>query len=192
MNMIRRATLEDSQQIYQLFLENTLDLSQIDQFDYQETMQREGFVIGDETKADFEKLIQDKKYALVYEENEIQGFLLADHDTDYLDDDTKYWLDLEAKNIYYNNPQTCTVGLIVVGKNFQGKGIGSQLLEHLETKLRKDGIKHLFNMVRILPLTNCASILFHTKNKFRKIAIASPTTRHGLKNSASLLFYKQI
>ena len=190
--MIRQALLQDSARIFQIFIENALDLSRLNDNFYVQEISKIGFIIGDEKEEDFKNLIKEKKYSFIYKEDRILGFFFGDHDTDYIDDENKTWFDLEAKELYYTDSATCSLGLIVIDKSSKGRGIATKLLKHFEGVLRRDGYRYLFSMVRFLPVTNEASIQFHLKNGFKKIAESKPTTKNGLENSASYLFFKKI
>ena len=191
--MIRKAIITDAKSIYAVFANNVLDRARMSDFAYQEYVQKEGFILGSETEGDFKNYISEYPYFFVHEnKGKILGFLCANNKRDYLDDEYKFWLDENAKNIYYNNQNSSVLDMVVVDKNQHTHGIGSKLLKYFEKQLTKDGYRYLFSIVRFLPLTNCASILFHTKHRFSRVASSKPRPLYGVENAASFLYYKEL
>jgi ribosomal protein S18 acetylase RimI-like enzyme len=191
--MIRTATLKDLDSIYQIFMSNAVDFSKIGDFSYITQLEKHGFVLGTEEKKDIEKYLKERKYFFVFEEEkEIIGYIFGTAEKEYKDDEYKFWMDDEAKDLYYSDPKSFAIDAIVINRQSHHKGVGSQLLQYFEEKVKNDGYQYLFSIARILPITNCASILFHGKNGFKKIAISSPRFMFGMENMASMLLFKKL
>lgn len=191
--MIRKASQNDLASIFELYQSLALDRKKLSNTDYQTSVQTGGFLLGLENENDIKKLIDEACMFLVYEdEGEILGYIIADHRDKYYDDEYKTWFDLEAKEKYYNSPQSMTLATIGVKKDKNKKGIATSLLKELQNILRKNNYKYFFSIVTIAPITNIPSIVFHTKNGFQRIAMGRPRKLFDLDNYSAILFYKPI
>lgn len=191
--MIRSVKSEDVPVLFHSYQVSCLELSRIDDFDYLSVIQKVGFVIPGETQADFEKQAHDNRFFFLYEKDgRVVGFIRGASDKEFKDDENKTWFDLQMKDFYYHDNASYSVDLLIIDHSFHGIGIGSELLRHFEEQLRQNGYKYLFSTVRYLPVTNCASIIFHARNKFKRVAVGKPVDRDEIKNSGLFLYFKEL
>ena len=86
-----------------------------------------------------------------------------------------------------------TLEVIATDPSASQKGIGSELYNFLESKLKSELIEQVFSVVVIAPITNCPSIVWHSKNGFVRLAGSRPKeTMVGLSWYSSILFYKKL
>jgi N-acetylglutamate synthase-like GNAT family acetyltransferase len=191
--LIRSAQIDDLSKIFEIYTSSTLKRDLLYDRGYRYRIQKSGFLLGLDTKESLGLLIDDAHFFLVAEdENEIQGYLIADHNDKFIDDEYKTWFDPEIKELYYNSNNVMSVHTLAVHPSYKGKGVASHLISNLVLKLKEEGIKYLFSIVTLGPLTNCASLLFHTKRGLKRLAMGSPRTLFDLENYSSVLMYKEL
>jgi N-acetylglutamate synthase-like GNAT family acetyltransferase len=190
--MIRKAVEEDIEVIYKIYLEQALDYTKLNDTEYLAQVERNGFVLGLDKIEEFEEQITGAKMFLVHEEDgQILGFAIADNRDKFQDNENKIWFDPEIKKNYFNE-KMMTLTNIAVGKNSFKKGVGRALLEHIEKELKQSGYQYLFSIITISPILNSASVIFHTRNGFKKTAMIKPSKLGELENYVPMLFYKII
>lgn len=190
---IRKAIHQDTTQIIAIYRKVALDRSRIGDTTYETSIQKHGFLLGLETPEEYAKLITDAHLFLVAEEDKhILGYIIADHREKYYDDAYKTWFDEKAKDLYYHDQHATTIGWVAVDPKVSTKGIASALEHEFEHMLKQEGIRYLYSIVNIAPVTNCPSLVFHTKMGFRRIAMGRPRPLFGLDNYAAVLFFKEL
>jgi len=192
--MIRRALLSDLDNVYDLYSIQSTDISQINNSEYSAQVQTNGFIVPLESKESIKDQIQNHFLFNVYEsDGEITGFIDFNKEIYFPEEaDNIIWLDKKLKDVYFHDDSSIALHEIVVNKEHRGKGVGRKLLENAISELSSRKYQHIFSIVALSPLTNCPSIIFHTKNKFERVCVTMPINLFGLENYQSLLFYKKI
>ena len=194
--MIRQYQNVDFEQIITIYNTTKLNRSRLDNPQYVSRIQRDGFLLGVDNSAEIKSEIDGSLQTLVYEDNsKILGFIIADHSKkqQYIDDEYKTWFDTGLKTAYYQDTVSMTLATVAVDPNSLQKGIASQLLDSLEIFLREKKYKYLFSIICMSPLTNCASIVWHSKQGFKRLAMSRPRPQLlNLEWYSSVLFYKKI
>jgi N-acetylglutamate synthase-like GNAT family acetyltransferase len=117
---------------------------------------------------------------------------VADHSNKFLDDEYKTWFDPELKDIYYHSSAAMNMHTLAVHPHSKQTGVATALSTELERQLLTKGITYLFSIITIGPLTNCPSLLLHTKLGFERVAMSRPRDMFNLKNYLSVLLCKRI
>src|SRR3990170_4403071 len=193
--MIRSATPDDLGSIVKIYNKVRLDRKKLGNIRYETELQKNGFLLGIDTPEKILEEIKETYDFLVEEKNgKISGYLVANHrdHQKFYDDEYKTWFDLELKDFYYNNPKGMTIATLAVDPSFTGKGVATKLLKFLEENLKKEDFKYLFSIVTLAPITNCPTIIWHTKNGFRRFAMGRPRRLFDLDNYSGVLFYKKL
>lgn len=192
--MIRKATVADLEAIYQLYIKYKLNISRINDTKYAAKAQHDGFLIALEDKKDLKKRIQENFLFNVFDENgKIIGFINVNKEIYFPEEaDNIIWFNKIVKEHYFHNDKSIVLHDIVVDDAYKGKGVAKQLLEDSQQAIVKAHYTHLYSIVTIAPLTNCPSIIFHTKNRFERACVTMPIDLFGLKNLQSILFYKRL
>lgn len=194
--MIRKATQNDLDGIIAIYNAVKLDRSKLGDVAYETQIQKNGFLLGLDDAGTFTKEINDAYAFLVsIENNKVVGYLIADHSDDqkFYDDQYKTWFDEDLKDFYYQNPKGMTIASLAVDPDFGHKGIATALLHVLEEQLVKESFEKLFSIITVGPLTNCPSIIWHTRHGFQRLAMGRP--RKNLFNLAwysGILMYKAL
>lgn len=188
--MIRQAKLEDYLGIKAIKASLAYDLSRLTDSDYKSEIEKVGFLIpGKYTKKEHNDDL--KKIFLVYEENgKVLGYIRIDETQEMKETDNAKWL-LPLEDLYFSLPHA-NIGGVAVLPNTEKHGIGTELLETAEQKLKEKGVQHLFSFVIMSPITNTPSKNFHEKNGFQKAAEARAEKMFGLRNFQSALYYKKL
>lgn len=191
--MIRAAQLSDLSQIWHIYQSVTLDRSRMDDPAYQYQLQKNGFLLGQDTRVDLQRLIIEADLFLVsVDGDQLNGYIIADKSDTFQDDEYKTWFDETVKDIYFNSPSIMCIHTLAVNPDSNHTGVASQLLAEFEQQLKLKGITHLFSIITLGPLTNCASLLFHTKRGSKRLAVSRPRRMFELDHYASVLLYKQL
>lgn len=193
--MIRNAIKKDVEGIFKIYEKVKLDRSKIGHIDYETSIQKNGFLLGLDTKENLLKeIVESYKFLLKEEDGEILGYLIADHSEDqkFYDDEYKTWFFPELKDLYYNNSKGMTIAAVAVNPEVSGKGVATELLKALEEKLKKENYEYLFSIVTLAPLTNCPTIIWHTKNGFKRFAMGAPRRLFELDNYSAVLLFKKL
>ncbi|MDQ3099300.1 MAG: GNAT family N-acetyltransferase [bacterium] len=191
--MIRNTTINDLESLDTIKNKVKLDPARLDDCEYQYTIQKTGFLLGSDEIYDAKALLNKAEEFLVLEEgNKIKGFISCDHEDKYLDDEYKTWFSEDAKSIYYSDPKATSIYAVAVDLECAQSGVASSLLGALEQRLMQKGFRYLFSIVTMSPVTNCPSLLFHSRNNFKRVAMGRPRELFGLKNFASVLLMKEL
>lgn len=192
--MIRKATTNDLEDIDFLYNSHSLDISRVTDTIYATKVQRDGFLIALDSKNDIYERIQTNFLFNVYEmQDKIVGFVIINKEVYFPEDsDNIIWFNKKLKENYYHSDTFITLHEIIVNQTYRRKGIASFLLEDSLKILKEKHYTDLFSIVATGPLTNCASLLFHTRNEFERACISMPDDLFELKNYQSLLFHKRI
>lgn len=192
---IRDAHSADLQQIQDLHDKVKLDLSRLGESEYDAEIQKKGFLLGTDDAHDMPEELKNAYKFLVAEDNGIiLGYLIADHrkEQKFYDDEYKTWFDKELKDYYYSNPRGMTIATIVVDPESTKKGIATSLLNNLEGTLKENDFEYLFSIVVVAPVTNCPSVIWHTKRGFKRLAMGRPRKLFELENFVSILLCKPL
>ncbi len=192
---IRKAMLEDLPRIRGIYNKVKLDRTKVGEPSYEAEIQKKGFLLGTDDPHRLEEELENAFELLVAEKSgNIEGYLIADHrdEQKFYDDEYKTWFDMELKDFYYKDTKGMTLATIAVDPNSFQKGVASQLLNFLETQLKKENFKYLFSIVTAAPLTNCPTIIWHTKNGFKRLAMGRPRKLFDINNYVGILLYKKL
>lgn len=192
--MIRKADLSDLDQIWEINTSYFLDIAKLNNSDYVTLMQKQGLLLELETKTEFGSRINTDTLFSVYEQDEkILGFIDINKEIYFPKEaDNIIWLKDGLREHYFDDPKSTVLHTIAVKRENMGKGIASQLLEYAVSELKKQQFKNLFSIIVFGSLTNCSSLLFHSKNGFRRACVSMPMDLFGIKNYQSLLFVKNL
>jgi len=192
--MIRKALLSDLDSVYELYCSQSVDASQIRSSEYSTQIQKNGFIFPLENRETIKDQIQNHFLFKVYEsDGKIIGFIDFNKEIYFPEEANNcIWLDKKLKDVYFHDDSSIALHEIVINKEHRGKGIGKKLLENAIDELSTKKYQHIFSIVALSPLTNCPSIIFHTKNKFERVCATMPINLFGLENYQSLLFYKKV
>ncbi len=169
---IRRAKESDLDRVMMIYGEVKLDRNKLGDPLYESKIQKQGFLLGLEDRNIYRNLLTNAYAFLVAKENrKVVGYLVADHRDKYHDDEYKTWFDQSYKDLYYESPQGMSLATIAVDPDYAGKGVATKLLRKLEYKLNREGFKYLYSIITLAPVTNCPSIVWHSKNSFRRLAM---------------------
>ena len=192
--MIRQVRAEDYDDIKSIKETLLLNSSRINEPEYHVKTEQAGFFLykKQQTVEEFTKDLQ--KIHLVYEENDqVKGYLRID-DSQEMENDTDVdvlWYKPEMREIYFSVPHAAMAGIGLLPE-FANKGIAKELLDSAIREVRKKEIPYLFSFVAVSPMTNIASLLFHERNGFGRIACCTTSEMFGLKNYQSFLFGKKL
>lgn len=193
--MIRIARKGDIDHLVELYNKVKLDRNKLGNRDYDAEIQKRGFLLGLDKKETLLEQIENA-YGFLIEEGygKVLGYLIADHreEQKFYDDEYKTWFDPALKNYYYHNPKGMTIALVAVNPEVSGKGVATELLETLEERLKKESFEYLFSIITLAPLTNCPSVVWHTKNGFKRLAMGRPRRLFELDNYSGVLLYKKL
>ncbi|PIS22871.1 hypothetical protein COT49_03120 [candidate division WWE3 bacterium CG08_land_8_20_14_0_20_40_13] len=193
-SMIRKAMINDIENIWKLHEDFRLDVSMVNDNDYLAKSQGNGFIVSDSTKEEIKKRIEGSLLFNVWEEDgKIVGLIDVNKEIYFPEEaDNIIWLDKDLKSEYFHGNEGITLHYVAVDENYRGKGIATSLYKNSLETLKGKGYKHLFSIVTIAPVTNCPSIIWHTKMDFKRACVTMPIDLFGLKDYMSLLFYRPI
>jgi len=191
--MIRKACINDIDAIWELYEKNTLNISRVDDIEYATSIQKNGFIVFQGTKMEVQERISSSRIFDIFEDTAIAGFIDVDKKIYFPEDaDNIVWSSDILKNIYFHDEKAICLHFIAVDCTYKEKGVAKQLFNNAFEVLKNEGFKHIFSIVTLSPLTNCPSVIWHSKMGFRRVCITMPIDLFGLKDYMSLLFYKEI
>ncbi len=188
--MIRPAILQDYEQVKHIKKQLGLNREKLSDNLYKEKIEKEGFLLYPDLSLEkYTSYLSD--IFLVYEENrKILGFIQISSEHEVKKDSPVEWYKPEMKEIYFSQPHA---GLhrIALDLRAKGKGIATQLLEEALQKIPHE-TKYLFSIVVISPAKNNASIVWHEKHGFEKVARIRYTEHAELEDYQSILYAKKL
>jgi L-amino acid N-acyltransferase YncA len=193
--MIRKATLQDLDSIDLLYKQMSIDRLRLDESKYSTSIQQNGFLLGSTDRSSLERKVKDSyEFLVTEEENKIVGFLIANHleEEKFYDDEYKTWFNASIKYFYLHNPKGMSIDYIVVDPNWSGQGLATQMLNKLAQRLSSESYEKLFSIITISPITNCPSLIWHSKNGFKRLAMSKPREMFGFDWHAGILLYKDL
>lgn len=192
--MIRKATPNDIDQVWKLHADYILDVSRASESYYGAQVQSRGFIVADLTKEDILTRIQKSHIFNVYEgAGNILGLIDINKEIYFPEEaDNIIWLTPELKEKYFYDDKSITLHYIAVDTQAKGKNIAKQLFDGALNQLVQEGCKDLFSIVTTGPLTNCTSIIWHTKMGFSRACVTLPIGLFGLKDYTSTLYHKKL
>lgn len=192
--MIRKANHADLDQIWKLHADYILDVNRVAEPEYGAEVQSRGFIVSESTKDDIAKRIDKSLIFNVYEENgQILGLIDINKEIYFPEDaENIIWTSDELKNSYFHRDDSIVLHYIAVDMDSRGKEISKKLFDSGVKQLAVVGFKDLFSIVTTGPLTNCPSIIWHTKMGFDRACVTIPIDLFGLRNYTSLLLHKKI
>lgn len=193
--MIRPFHPADFDQIIKIYNSVKLDRTKLGDPLYEASVQKNGFLLGLDTPEDIKTEIEKSYLTLVSENNgQVDGYLIADHGADqlYVDDEFKTWFYPDLKDIYYSSPACMTINTIAVDPTSSQKGIATALYNELLKILLGKNFEYLFSIVSLSPLTNCPTIIWHTRQGFCRFAMSRPRKLFNLENYSGTLLFKKL
>jgi len=192
--VIRKANQADLDQIWKLHADYILDVNRVAEPEYGAEVQSRGFIVSESTKDDIAERIDKSVIFNVYEENgRILGLIDINKELYFPEDaENIIWTSDELKHSYFHRDDSIVLHYIAVDKDYSGMGISKKLFVDAIKQLAVAGFKDLFSIVTTGPLTNCPSVIWHTKVGFDRACVTMPIDLFGLKNYTSLLFHRKI
>ncbi len=192
--MIRKAIPSDIDQIWQIHSSYILDTTQTGDPTYTTTVQKQGFLLDLETKNEFgSRITNDTSFFVWDESNVVLGFIDINKEIYFPQEaDNIIWMEEGLKENYFNDPRSTVLHTIAVKSDQKEKGIASRLLIHTIRELKKQDYQKIFSIVVFGSVTNCPSLLFHSRHGFRRACVSMPMDLLGIKNYQSLLFVKDL
>jgi ribosomal protein S18 acetylase RimI-like enzyme len=194
MAQIRLATTDDIDGIVAIYNQVQLDREQLCDPEYCSRIQKRGFLVGPETRDSLYTTIGSAYEFLVsIEKGLVNGFLIANIRDKFTDDEYKTWFDPKIKREFLYGMRSITFAAIAVDPASVGLGVAAKLYTQLEKDLITDDFRYLFSVVTVAPVTNCPSIIWHTRHGFKRLAMSKPQEKiFDLDWHSSILFYKDL
>jgi hypothetical protein len=189
--MIRPATMQDAPALQKIHDKFILDTSRLEDAKYAAEVQKVGFTVS-AGESSLGKRIESSHLLLVDANgSDIQGYIDVNPEMYFPEgSDNIVWFDERLKRSYYHDEHSIVLHHIAALTSC--RGVAGHLLAAALTTLKEQGYQHLFSIVTTAPLTNCASIVWHTRNSFSRACTSLPDDLFGLKNYQSVLLYKSI
>ena len=190
--MIRQAELADFEAITHIRESTALDVDRIGDADYRVHIQRSGFLLPTDLRIeDFQTDLPN--YSVAERKGQVAGYLClsATQGMALETGEASTWLRPDLKDIYFSNPHAYIYGLGVLPEA-KHQGIATEMLQVAERQVRLQHISWLFSAIVTSPVTNCASMLFHEKNGFERVALTRPAQELGMKEFQNLYYGKRL
>lgn len=193
-SVIRKALLTDVDRVWELKQNIILDVSRVNDLRYSSKIQSEGFIVSENSKEEVRDRINSSTIFYVFEEEgQIKGFIDINKEIYFPEEvDNIFWLDKNLKTEYFHGAKSTALHLIITNDKARKKGVASELLQNAIGRLKSMNIKHIFSIITTGPVTNCPSIIWHTKMGFERVCLTSPIKLFGLDGYTSLLLCKNI
>lgn len=188
--MIRKAGPADFEAVIQVREQLALDTGRLDDPVYRLQIQRSGFLLATDLSEE-EFAASSANYELAERDGKIIGYIRLESDQDISEDEIAHWNRPEMEEIYYTNPHAYVWGIGVLPEA-KGKGVAVGLLEVAEKRARAQAIPWLFSEIVAGPVTNIASMIFHEKNGFQRLATGKPREHAGMHGFYEILYAKQL
>ncbi|MGC1176652.1 MAG: GNAT family N-acetyltransferase [Candidatus Saccharimonadales bacterium] len=191
--MVRSAELTDYDSIVQIREDLAVDISSLGESEYRVQIQQNGFLLP--LGLSIEEFEQDlSQYIVSALDGEVVGYLRLDLDEEreIEPEETVSWFNNNLKDLYFSTPHA-NIGGVGVQMGTKRTGLGTALLQDAEQQAYAMRIPYLFSSVVSSPITNFASILFHEKNGFERVAIYSTQVKYlGMAYFQSILYAKRL
>lgn len=188
--MIRQARITDFDAVVHIRESTALEIDRLGDADYRVEIQRSGFLLPTGLSIeDFEKNLQD--YIVAELEGRVAGYLRLTEEHDISPDTEAFWLRPDLKDVYYSSPHAYIYGIGVLS-DVKGHGVAREMLQVAEQRVRARNIPWLFSVIVTSPVTNIASLLFHEKNGFERVALPGVTKEAGLDGFQNLVYAKSL
>jgi len=189
--VIRKAAVNDIGEIWKIHQGSVLDVSRVSDKEYCAEVQANGFIVSGIKEADEQERIEKSSIFDVFEEGgEVIGFVDVNNEIYFPEDaDNTVWLTPGLKHSYFHGQDSTVLHHIGTVLSARRRGIARELFENSLPTLKDRGYKHLFSIVTTGPVTNCPSIVWHTKMGFERACTTTPVDIFGLKDYTSLLFH---
>lgn len=185
--MIKIATKSDFIQIIEIQKQNLFDFSQFKNVDYLNNISKTGFFIAPYSLEELQK-DKDKILLVNKKDNKILAYLWIS----IITDDHKYnWFDSKLKSELFSKKVYKIKGIGVLKDN-RSKGLASELLNYSYKYLKNKSIKYLISSIAFYPIVNTASINFHKKQNFTKVALSPKVPYFGFKKYQCLIYSKKL
>lgn len=188
--MIRRAEAQDFGAVSRIRESLALDIGRLSNAIYRLQIQRSGFLLPDDTSEE-EFASTSDSYELAEQDNKVLGYVRLVNEQDISEHEVAYWYKPEMKAAYYADPHAYVAGIGVLPES-KGQGIAAELLKAAERRVRAQEIPWLFSEIVASPVTNIASMIFHEKNGFQRVAIGRPREVVGIRGFYEILYAKQL
>jgi hypothetical protein len=189
--MIRPATPTDAPQLQEIHDRYLLDITRVNDPEYAAKTQEEGFTVDVKDDSLHNRIQSSHLLRIATEGTAILGYIDINPEVYFPEEANDIiWFDDDLKRTYYHDKRAIALNHIAVTQ--KGTGIASKLLEDTLTTLKGQGYEHLFAIVTTAPVTNCASIIWHTRNNFSRACITPPDDLFELKHYQSVLFHRPI
>lgn len=188
--MIRQAEMADFGAITHIRESTALEVSRIQDPEYRVEIERRGFLLPSGLSVeDFQTSIAS--YDVAEREGQVIGYVRLTEEQDMLPSTKAFWYRPDIKDVYYANPHAYIWGIGVLPEASH-HGVGTEMLQAAERQVQAKNIPWLFSEIVIAPVTNIASMLFHEKNGFERIALQEPTQAHGMEGFQNLVYGKPL
>lgn len=198
--LIRKANIDDFKSLCIIRDPLILTPDRLSEFKTKEDFARQGYLLDEYPENVFQNDL--RKIFLVSEiDSNICGYIRIDDEVEndfiqMINSGEIIWLDDGFKKKYCKLPHY-EVGAILVDLKSHQKGIGKMLLDSAISEIlsaipENQNEEILFSFVMIEPITNEASIKFHNKNDFIKVAEMKPCKLFGFEGYKSFLFARTI
>jgi len=188
--MIRQAELADFDAIVHIRESVALDVDRLDDADYRVQIQRDGFLLPTGLSLErFQAVLPS--YSVAEREGQVAGYLRLQENQAMPPEADVFWLRPDLKDAYYSKPHAGIYGIGVLPEAKQ-HGVATEMLEVAERQVRARNVTWLFSEIVTSPVTNLASLIFHEKNGFERVALTEPTQAYGMEGFQDLLYGKQL
>lgn len=185
--MIHLSTVADLSSIQNIIDILSLDVTKSNDIQYKVNAQKNGFVIPYKLPLEeFEN--KENKFFIHEESGVIDGFIWVEEKQEIGQEDYVDWFKPELKENYFSKEHRC-LGKMGVLPDKWGKGIGTELLDIV---IQNIDVPYLYSFVVLSPISNMASMLFHEKNGFERVAISVSKHLFGMENYRSILYAKKL
>ena len=189
--MIRQAELADFDAIVHIRESVALDVDRLDDTDYRVQIQRDGFLLP--TGLSIERFQAEfyQTCSVAEREGQVVGYVRLQEDQDMPPGAEVSWMRPDLKDAYYANPHAGIYGIAVLPEAKQ-HGVATEMLQAAERQVRARNVTWLFSEIVTSPVTNLASLIFHEKNGFERVALTEPTQAYGMEGFQNLLYGKKL
>jgi ribosomal protein S18 acetylase RimI-like enzyme len=188
--MIRQAKLSDFDAIVHIRESVALDITRLEDKDYRVQIQRSGFLLP--TGLGIEEFRADvSSYSVAEREGQVAGYLRLTEEQEVPPEAEAFWLRPDIRDVYYSRPHAYIWGIGVLPEA-KHHGMATEMLQTAERQSRARNAPWLFSEIVTSPVTNLASLLFHEKYGFERIALGEPKQAYGMEGFQNLVYGKRL